>query len=422
MSSESRARAWVEVDRAAFRRNVRRIRNAVGSDVGLVPMVKADAYGLGVREAVGALADERPWGHGVATVEEGLELRRLGVEGPVLVCSPVPPETVPPAVEGDLTLSVSDPETVEALRRAAVERGRRADFHVEVDTGMGRAGLDWRRAAEWAPAVRRAADEGAGGRASRGAGEGAGEGAAAGALAEDGRSDPAAGGQGADGPPGARWAGLYTHFHSADEPGDRTAARQWERLSEVAGVPEVPGDLLLHAANSAGVFRAPEAHAQAVRPGIFLYGGRPGPDLPAPEPVAHVRARVVRVHDVPSGATVGYGSTYTSSRRERWATLAIGYGDGLRRALGNQGDVLLRGRRVPIIGRISMDVTVVDITDLETGGGGAPVRPGEVATVLGADEEGLIPLEEMAERAGTINYEILTGWSSRLPRVWTDGD
>lgn len=377
MSTDCRARAWVEVDGAAFRRNVRRIREAVGPDVAIVPMVKADAYGLGVRDAVRFLALEGPWGYGVATVTEGLELRALGVDAPVLVCSPAPPDMVPAAVEGRLTLSISDVASLERLERAAEEQGREAPFHVEVDTGMGRAGFPWREAGEWAPVLARTAHR-------------------------------------------ARWAGVYTHFHSADERGDGSALQQWERLQEVVlGVDAIPDDIFLHAANSAGIFRAPDVHGQGVRPGIFLYGGRPGADLPPPEPVAHVRARVVRVQEVPAGTTVGYGATYVASRPETWATLAIGYGDGLPRVLGNRGRALLRNRRVPIIGRISMDVTVVDITDLEASGLAEPVRPGDVATLLGGDGDDCIELEEVADQAGTINYEILTGLTPRLPRVWT---
>lgn len=378
MSTECRTRAWVEVDGAAFRRNVRRVREAVGPDVALVPMVKADAYGTGVREAVAILDRESPWGYGVATVDEGRELRRQGVEGPVLVCTPASPESIPAAVDADLTLSISDLPSLDRLETAAREQERRPAFHVEVDTGMGRAGFPWWDAGEWAPALAASVER-------------------------------------------TRWAGIYTHFHSADEARDTSAGLQWERLcSVVQGVEAIPSDLFLHAANSAGIFRSPGVHGQGVRPGIFLYGGRPGPDLPRPEPVVHLRARVVRVQEVPAGTTVGYGSTYSAKGRERWATLTIGYGDGLPRVLGNRSNALIRGRRAPIIGRISMDLTVVDITNVDEALGTAPVRPGETATLLGSDGEGRIELEDVAEEAGTINYEILTGLAPRLPRIWTD--
>jgi alanine racemase len=242
-----------------------------------------------------------------------------------------------------------------------------------VDTGMGRAGFDWRSVDDWA------------------------------ALAQEAHQG------------GLRWAGCFTHLHSADEGAD-TVVVQWERFQEALAVASPPEGALVHALNSAGALRCPQYAAHAVRPGIFLYGGRVGGDLPAPEPVASVRARVVHVRPAPAGTTVGYGSTYRSEKAERWATVAIGYGDGLPRALGNRGSALARGRRVPIIGRISMDVTVVDITDVPS------LKAGETVTFLGSDGEESITVDEVAELAGTISYEILTGFTPRLPRIWLDGD
>jgi alanine racemase len=166
--------------------------------------------------------------------------------------------------------------------------------------------------------------------------------------------------------------------------------------------------------NSAAALRRPDLSLDLVRPGIFLYGGDAGEGLPEPEEVVAVRARIVLVKDVPAGTTLGYGSTYASTRAERWATLGIGYGDGLPRALGNRGSAVVRGQRVPIVGRISMDLTVVDVTDLP----GPEATPGEIATLIGSDGKGRIPLEEAAALAGTIGYEVLTGLTSRLPRVW----
>ncbi len=170
---------------------------------------------------------------------------------------------------------------------------------------------------------------------------------------------------------------------------------------------------MIHALNSAGALRTPEYGADAVRPGIFLYGGGVGADLPSPRAVASVRARVIHVRDAPAGTTAGYGSTYTSEGDERWATLAIGYADGLPRALSNRGHALVNGHRVPIIGRISMDVTVVNIS------GAGPVEPGQVATLIGSDGDEIITVDEVATLVGTISYEILTGFMPRVPRIWT---
>jgi alanine racemase len=149
-----------------------------------------------------------------------------------------------------------------------------------------------------------------------------------------------------------------------------------------------------------------------VRPGIFLYGGRIGADQPEPETVASVCARIVHIRTAEAGDTVGYGSTYTAEARQQWATVSIGYGDGLPRALGNMGDALVAGRRVPIIGRISMDVTVVNITGI------AGVSVGDVATFIGSDGDEKITVDEVAEQVSSISYEVLTGFTPRLPRIW----
>lgn len=360
----------MEIRADALRRNLARIRASVGPDAGLVPMVKADAYGTGVARAVDALESAAPWGFGVATVDEGLHLRSLGVARPILVLSPAPPASVGAGVEGGLTLSVSSVETLDALVRHGRDRG--VAFHLEVDTGMGRAGFDMEAVESWAPRVLEAHRA------------------------------------------GVRWEACYTHLHSADE--DRASVEeQWRRFRAAVAALDVPGDgVLLHALNSAGAMRCPEFAGDLVRPGIFLYGGSVGADLPKPEEVAAVRARVVHVRDAAPGTTLGYGATYSAKGPERWATVAIGYGDGLPRILGNRGQALVHGKRVPIIGRISMDVTVVDITHVPD------VVAGDVATFVGSDGDERLPVDEVAEVVGTISYEILTGFTPRVTRVWTD--
>jgi alanine racemase len=209
-----------------------------------------------------------------------------------------------------------------------------------------------------------------------------------------------------------RWIGVFTHLHSADESA-ASIREQWDCLTEVLTViGGGMGDAMIHVLNSAGALRAPERAGALVRPGIFLFGGEVGEDQPRPRPVVSLRARVVHVRHAVAGTTLGYGATYRAPGAERWATLSIGYGDGLPRALGNRGRALLGGRSFPIIGRISMDVTVVNITDAPA------VGLGDVATMLGTDGEEAITLYEVAHHAGTISYEVLTGLTARLPRVW----
>ncbi len=374
MSKESTGRAWVEVDLDALRANFDTVRRRVGAGVALIPMVKANAYGIGVERAVRALEPLEPWAFGVAAAAEGWAVRRLGIERPVIVFSPLPPQDVEAAARARLSASVSDLASLDRWAQASEASEAPLDFHVEVDTGMGRAGFDWRAAPRWAPEV------------------------------------------GLRTGPRLRWRGVFTHFQGADAPGDEATAVQWERFQEaLAAVPPSAGDLLVHAANSAAALRWPARYgADAVRPGIFLYGGDPAPEvegLPAARPVVSVRARVVRVQEVPEGWTVGYGATYAAEGVERWATLAVGYGDGLPRALGNGGEVLVRGRRAPMIGRMSMDLTVVDVS-------GVPeAEAGDVATIVGRDGSEEILLEHVAARADTIGYEILTRLGGRLPRI-----
>ena len=380
MSTNPKARAWVQVRADALRANYRRVRQAAGSHAAVLPMVKADAYGLGVAEVVACLAPLDPWGFGVAAVSEGIALREMGVTSPIVVCSPAPSDDFAVAVANELQLSISSVEALERLQDAA--RGHEsgtATFHVDVDTGMGRSGFDWRTAEEWLPRV-------------------------VGAAAS------------------VRWLGCYTHLHSADE--DRESIEeQWSRFgrvldcaSSLRSADGAADPLLIHVLNSAGVFRTPSFARAMVRPGIFLYGGDVGADQPTPEPVVSVHARVVHVRDVAVGTTLGYGSTYVAAEPQRWATLAIGYGDGFPRALGNQGSAIVHGAKVPIIGRISMDVTVVNISDVST------VREGDVATLVGGEGGAYLTVDEIAAQAGTISYEVLTGLTARLPRVWTDRD
>jgi alanine racemase len=370
-NANNTTRAWVEVDLTALQNNYRAVQDAVGPQPAIIPMVKADAYGLGMTRVVRALELLEPWGYGVATADEGAALRELGVRRPVVVFGPVAPQAVPIAAAAGLTLSISE---LPALERwaAAVQQHGPLDFHVEVDTGMGRAGFDWRETQEWAPAVK--------------------------ALCSD----------------SLKWTGIFTHFHGADSADPTATLAQWERFRDTLGqLPVSREDLVVHAANSAAALRHPELAADAVRPGIFLYGGHPAPgtEMRVPEPVVSVRARLGLVRDVPPGSTVGYGATHVSRGWERWGTVTIGYGDGVPRRLGNRGSAIVRGVVVPFVGRTSMDMIVVDIS-------GVPeAEAGDVVTLIGRDGGNEITIDDVAALCDTISYEILTGLRPRLPRV-----
>lgn len=374
-----RDRAWVEVGTAALRRNLGIVGRAAGPGVRLIPMVKADGYGLGAERVVGALRPARPFGWGVATIEEGRELRRIGLRAPVMIYAPVPPEALRRAVEAALIPSISDPAGLTALQALAAEHANPIPFQLEVDTGMGRAGFPLDRSSSRLPDV------------------------------------------GFPTPSGLRLQGIFTHLHSADRPDLASARDQIARfdhlISGLRRAGHLPADALVHCANSAGALRLASRTANAVRPGIFLYGAPAGDERRPPEPVIAIRARVLLVRDVPPGTTLGYGATYTARGHERWATVGIGYGDGLPRVLGNRGWAIARGRRVPIVGRISMDTAVVRISRGRARAPAHTLNPGDMVTFVGRDGEIELSLEEVAEQAGTIPYEILTGLARRLPRV-----
>ena len=374
MPTDTMARAWIENRAAALRKNFLTVRERVGESCRIIPMVKADAYGLGVEAVTRRLEPLGPHAFGVATAAEALRLRTLGITRPVIVFSPLDPQSIPQALEADATVVISDPEGLETL--AGESEGRTVRFHVEIDTGMGRAGLDPARISSWGPKLR--------------------------------------------GLESARCVmeGCFTHFHSAEEVDGVATREQWAAFQRAADQLEegrTGPPLLRHVSNSAAALRFP-MNADGVRPGISLYGGAIEGVQPSPEPVVAVRARVIHTRQAARGASVGYGATHIAKGPETWATLGIGYGDGLPRSLGNRGYALVRGRRVPIIGRISMDMTVVDISDI------AGISVGDQATLLGSDGDEEITLEEIAAAAETISYEILTGFTARLPRVWIEDE
>lgn len=372
-SEQSRRRAWIEVDLHALERNYRRLESrpdgAGGESPVLLPMLKADGYGLGAVRVMEALRPFEPWGFGVATPVEGTELREAGYDGRVVVFSPCPTLDATELVRHGLEPAVSSCEGLEAYAAAGTV-GRPLTVHLEIDTGMGRLGLVAENRQAWIDRVRATLAEGT-----------------------------------------VRVGSTFTHFHSAATDPEATRA-QWaafrRAVADLRAKGIEPGPV--HASNSAAHLRYPELGSEVVRPGIFLYGGGGEHGGTAPEPVVTLRARVLDVRSVPAGHTVSYGATYATPGPARLATLGIGYGDGLRRALSNRGSALLDAGRAPIRGAVCMDLTVVDVTEL------SPVRPGDVATLIGEQGGRRIRLGDVAELCGTIDYEILTGLTPRLPR------
>lgn len=344
-------RAWLEVDLAALLRNARHFQSRIAAP--LLPMVKANAYGLGAVPVARALEQVDPWGYGVATAGEGAELRRGGITRPIVVFTPLAPGGIEAIRSYELIPVIGD---LDALDAWTAQHG--GFFHVEIDTGLSRAGFRWRDTALLSTLGTRLADA-----------------------------------------PG--WQGIFTHFHSADT--DLAATReQAERFAAVlAALPHRPP--LVHLAASAGALGGTEYGADLARPGIFLYGGRAG--TLEPEPVARLGARVIALRRLSAGDTVSYGAEAAVDSDTTIATLAIGYADGVPRALGRRGRVELNGALVPIVGRVTMDMLMVDAGD-------PPAGLGDTGILFG----GRVSLDDQATAAGTISYELLTSISPRVER------
>jgi len=352
--SPETTRAWVDVDLTALVANARKVAEVSGSR--LLPMIKANGYGLGAVEVARALDSVEPWGYGVASIEEGESLRAAGVSRPILVATPLLPQWIPRYLELDLRPAIGDPTALDAWTARS-----ELPFHLEIDSGMSRAGVRWNDRA----GLQHIRD-----RLTRAPG----------------------------------WEGVFTHFLDA-ESDPQTTELQWRRFQEtLETLPRRPA--LVHAANSAAALQGSRYAGDLVRPGIFLYGGATG--SATPRPVAALRGRVVAIRSLEAGDTVGYGGSWRTNRPCVIATLAVGYADGFpRSARGAEPggrEVELNGRVVPLVARVTMDMCMVLVD--------ASVSIGDIGTIYG----GLVSIGRQAESAGTIPYELLTRIGARVPR------
>lgn len=362
---------WAEIDLDALTHNVR-ILAARAAPTRLMAVVKANAYGHGAVACGRAALEAGAASLAVVCVDEGEELRRAGIDAPVVVLGHTPASDVERVVALGLQPAAGDAGFVEALSRAAAARGATVAVHLELETGLNRHGL--------------LPD-------------------ALVALAERARTLP-----------GIRVEGIFTHFAAAEEGDQRFTRRQFEILKTTAArAPWIP---TRHCSASASTLLDPEMALDLVRPGLSMYGYRPAPwcgtedDL---HPVLSLRARVTRVLEIAPGETVGYGRTWAASRRSRIALVMCGYGDGYRRGFGNRAHVIVHGRRAPVVGRVAMDMCMVDVTALPE------VAQGDVVTLLGRDGVEKVDADELASLADTISWEIVTGITSRVPRLYLRG-
>lgn len=362
--------AWVEVDLAAIRHNVGIVRREVGDKVLVMGVVKADGYGHGAvpvaKAAVQAGAD---W-LGVALPEEGVELRKSGLRVPILVLSEPPPSAAASIVENDLSTTVCSYELIDALDREAARLGKIARMHLKVDTGMNRIGVPPEIALDVINYISFR--------------------------------------------PNSDLEGVFTHFAKADDPSSDLTALQFERFESVFSALGQDGRPILHAANSAATFLFPETHLDMVRVGISIYGLHPSPatkgrvDL---KPAFSLKAKPSFVKEVPPGSGISYGHTKLTDRRTTIVTVPLGYGDGYSRRLSNRAEVLIGGRRHPIVGNICMDQLMVDV------GPRADCAEGEIV-LIGEQGGESVTVDEIADLLGTINYEVVCSINRRVPRIY----
>ncbi|MGZ8867442.1 MAG: alanine racemase [Thermoanaerobaculia bacterium] len=362
---------WAEIDSAAFGRNLEAVAKRLPPGSRVIAVMKADAYGHGAAQLSKQCTPDRLAMIAVFMLEEALELRRAGVTIPILILGPMTEAQVRVAAENAMEIGVPGPEELEAVARVAKDRD--VAVHLKIDSGMGRMGSVESELPRVVELVRSA--------------------------------------------PRMKVAALYTHFADSGDPDDPFTDEQSRRFDTLVKALAAAGVTapLRHRANSAAAMRGLVKPGEYVRVGLTLYGAEP---LDAGEsrlePVMRWRTEIVRLKHLPAGHPVGYGMTFRTERPTRLATLPAGYADGYSRLLSNKGDVLIRGRRAPVVGRVSMDLLTVDVTDIP----GAAL--GDEVVLLGRQGDEEVSVEELAAKIGTISYEVLCGVSARVPRVYRD--
>ena len=360
------------IDHSALRWNLAQIRNKVGPKVKILSMVKANGYGHGAAAASRTLGTAGGDAFGVATLEEAVELRETGIQTPIIVLAGVYPDQIERFLSHSLTPVVHEVAGLKHLDDAVKSSGATINAHVKVDTGMGRLGFLAAEADCWIPELKKLR-----------------------AL---------------------KLEGIFSHFsHAESVQGDYTR----KQMEIFTGVVEnlrrqnitLP---LVHLANSAATITLPAAYFDMVRPGIMLYGVYPSPEMASQislKPVLTWKTRILQLKKVPPESSISYGQTFITKRESMIATLPIGYADGYQRLLSNRGQILVRGQRAPVVGRVCMDLTMIDVTDIRN------VQQGDEVVLLGRQGGAEISADEMATWANTISYEILTSIGARVPRI-----
>jgi alanine racemase len=368
---------WLEIDLNAIANNTRRIKELVGPQVSVMASLKGNGYGHGAVKIAQTTLHNGASMLGIATVNEAIPLRNAGISAPILVYGYVPHWQMHKAVHLDLSITLYTYDAAQALAHVAQTLCKIVRVHVKIDSGMGRLGV---RAEQLEEII---------------------------ALMHGIRALP-----------GLELEGLFTHFATADDASDRTHVyRQLARFQHVLRVAEATGlrPPIVHAANSAATFSLPEAHFDLVRPGIALYGLLPSIDMCLPEgfrSALSFKTRIAQIKLIPVGECISYGCTYITRRPTLVAVLPVGYADGFRRTPANWGSVLISGQEAPLLGQVCMDQCIVDISHIQH------VREGDEVVLIGRQENAVLSAETVANRLGTINYEVVSEILARVPRVY----
>ncbi|MCL2145089.1 MAG: alanine racemase [Endomicrobia bacterium] len=363
---------WVEVDKSDFHFNLKKIKEYLAKDTKILPVIKANAYGHGGVALAKEAQKAGVYSIGVSSLEEGIQFREAGIKSNILVLGSIfPLSNLSVAVAHSLTPTVSSIAGVTALEDLAVKINKKLNFHLEIDTGMGRVGA----LPDAAFAIIQK-------------------------IAQT---------------PEISMDGMYTHFSVADTDPVFTRKQLEAFLKVVKYAKTVCGlKFISHAANSAALFRDKRTHLDMVRPGISLYGLSPfrnAERFMKLKPVLSWKTKIIFMKRVPSGYSVSYGRTYVTNKASVIATIPVGYADGYNRLLSNKGDVLVRGKRCPIAGRVTMDMTMIDVTGVKG------VSLGDEAVLIGAQGKEQIKADEFAKIQDTINYEVTCAISPRVPRI-----
>lgn len=374
MKIQSRIYAAVDLDAVLY--NLESMKKNIHRDTKIIAVLKADGYGHGAVPLAREIAPlSYIWGIAVATVEEGMELRRAGISKPILILGYTYEEDYETIVREDFRPAVFKISMANRLSEEAVKAGKTIKIHIKVDTGMTRIG--YRDIKKDVPEI----------------------------LAISNL-------------PGVEIEGIFTHFARADETDTAPAYTQLNKYLEFLRELEKMGLSIpvKHCSNSAGIIRIPEANFDAVRAGVILYGMYPSQEVekePVPlRPVMEIKSHIAYIKTVEPGVEVSYGGTYTTQKVTRIATIPVGYADGYARGLSNKGSVLIRGRRAPILGRVCMDQFMVDVTEIPE------ARELDEVTLLGKDGVERITMEELGEISGRFNYEFACCISKRVPRIY----